>query len=306
MGVGTFRGMTANRLRRKNLVLARVGAQSLHSTWLDPARERNWDLVVVPYQAIPRQRHADVMVTGVIPGPKWTGLRELLNAWDGWRAYDRIWLPDDDIATDQATLNRMFDIADRVGLDLFAPALHPSSYFAHFITMQNPRLHGRWVGFVEIMVPGFSRGALERLRPTLDLTVTGWGWGLDSVWPKILGYRNVGIIDATPVVHTRPVGEMRDRDLAAAVRDESDRMLAQYECRQTHTTFGAFGPDLAPLDLTPDELLAELIAGARDLIAEDPRILGWIRDYQRRGGAAVDYPTAGTPGGGSVARQRAA
>src|SRR3712207_7749167 len=49
------------------------------------------------------------------------------------------------------------------------------SYYAHFITMENPRFHGRWVGFVEIMVPGFSRAALERLLPTLELTRTGWG-----------------------------------------------------------------------------------------------------------------------------------
>src|SRR3712207_3001992 len=155
------------------------------------------------------------------------------------------------------------------------------SHYAHFITMENPRFHGRWVGFVEIMVPGFSRAALERLLPTLDLSRTGWGWGLDSVWPKLLGYRNVGIIDATPVLHTRPVGQMRDVDLASRVLAESDRLLTEYDCEQVHTTFGAFGPDLRPRALTEDELLAELVAGSRYLIETDPRVLSWITAYQR-------------------------
>jgi hypothetical protein len=280
---------------RRNLVLARVGRSSLHAGWLDARRPRTWDLVLVPYEEIEPQRGLDCAVTRVIPGPKWSGIRELLAEWDGWRAYDHVWMPDDDIAADQATIGRMFDIASAVGLDLFAPALHPSSYFAHFITMQNPRFHGRWTGFVEIMMPAFSRAALERLRPTLDLTRTGWGWGLDSVWPKLLGYRNVGIVDATPVVHTRPVGQMRDPDLARRVLDESDRLLRDHDCRQAHVTFGAFGRDHRPLALTEEELLAELVRGSQYLVDRDPRILAWIAGFQRPAAGWLDYPAAGTP-----------
>jgi hypothetical protein len=81
------------------------------------------------------------------------------------------------------------------GLDLLAPALSETSYFAHFDTMHNGSFHGRRVGFVEIMCPGFSRAAVERLLFTLELSETGWGCGLDSVWPKLLDYRNVGVLD---------------------------------------------------------------------------------------------------------------
>jgi len=291
---------------RTNLVLARVGRGSLHASWLDARRPRDFDLVLVPYEDIGPQHGLDCTVTDVIAGPKWTGLRQVLHEWDAWRGYDRIWMPDDDIATDQGTIDRMFDVARAVGLDLFAPALHRSSHYAHFITMENPRLHGRWVGFVEIMVPGFSRAALERLLPTLDLTETGWGWGLDSVWPKLLGYRDVGIIDATPVVHTRPVGQMRDPQLARRVLDESDRMLAAYECEQVHTTFAAFGPQLTPLDLTPEELLAELVRGAEYLIDRDPRVLAWMAEYQRPRAGWPAYPVAGTPDPARTPRRAAA
>jgi hypothetical protein len=278
----------------RNLVLARAGANSLHRCWLDRGKARQWDLHLVPYQAIAPQEECEV--APVIPGPKWSGIREFLNRWDGWREYDYVWLPDDDICADQATISRMFDVARGVGLDLFAPALHETSHYAHFSTMQNKRLRGgRWVGFVEIMVPGFRTAVLERLLPTLDLTATGWGWGLDSLWPKLLDYENVGIIDATPVIHTRPVGQMRDAELARRVHAESDRILAGNDCRQMHTTFAAFGPDLKRLDLSPEQLLLEVVEGSRYLFERDPRVLAWIMEFQRPHFRWPEYPIAGTP-----------
>ncbi len=281
--------------RRRNLVLARVGAESLHPEWIDPAASRNWDLHLVPYQEIPDQADVDCVVADVIPGPKWTGLRQRLNEWDGWREYDQVWLPDDDIRADQDTINRMFEVAHELGFDLFAPALHETSHYAHFITMRHHTFFGRWVGFVEIMVPGFRTAALERLLPTLDLTETGWGWGLDSVWPKLLGYQNVGIIDGTPVVHTRPVGEMRDEDLRRRIHAESDALMARHDCRQEHTTFAAFGPDRKRLDLSPERLLVELVKGSQYLIDRDPRLLPWIVDFQSPLLSRPEYPVAGTP-----------
>ncbi len=279
----------------RSLVLARVGATSLHQQWLDAGTPRDWDLYLVPFQEIPSQEGVELTQGTIMPGAKWAGLRQILNEWDGWREYDYVWMPDDDIATDQATITRIFETAHALGLDLFAPALDRDSHFAHFDTMQNRRFHGRWTGFVEIMVPGFSRSALERLAGTLDETETGWGWGLDSVWPKLLDYRNVGIIDGAPVTHTRPVGVMRDEDLRRRVIAESDALFAKYECEQVHATFGAFGPDLARLDLGPEALLAELAAGYDYLIERDPRVLHWIAEFQRPHFDWTPYPVAGTP-----------
>ena len=342
---------------RKNLVLLRVGPSTIHREWIDADRERSWDLYLSPYTPMPDQSDVDCTVGEVVPGPKWAGIREVLNTWDGWRQYDHIWLPDDDIRTTQDVVDDMFRVAEAVGLDLFAPALDADSYYAHFDMvrntsfygrwvgfveimvpgfsrsalerllptldlsetgwglgldlfapaldaesyyahfdmMQNTSFYGRWVGFVEIMVPGFSRRALERLLPTLDLSETGWGLGLDSVWPKLLDYSNIGMLDGITVTHTRPIGERRDDALAKRMLDESDAILAQYDCGQVHTTFNVFGEDLQPLDLPSERLLVELVKGWLPLIENDPRILPWIVDHQRQHASWAPYPVEGTP-----------
>jgi hypothetical protein len=278
-----------------NLVILRCGAKSLHPRWLDDAEPREWDLHLLPYQELPPQDGIECAVADIVPGPKWSGLRHLLNTWDGWREYDYVWLPDDDVHATQDTIGEMFDVARRAGLDLFAPALHESSHYAHFSTMENRRFHGRQVGFVEIMVPGFRTEALELLLPTLDLTDTGWGWGLDSLWPKLLGYENVGIIDGTPVVHTRPVGQMYDAELRRRVHAESDAIMSDNGCRQMHVTYGGFDPDGSPLGLSAAELLVELVEGYRYLWERDPRVLTWIAAFQLGVAEAADYPPEGTP-----------
>ena len=280
---------------RRNLIITRAGANSLHPGWLDPNAERTWDLYLCPYEPIPEQTGLDCEVGDVIAGPKWTGIRDLLSSWGGWRDYDYVWLPDDDIAATPDAINAMFGVAASAHLDLFAPALDEGSYFAHFIAMRNSTFFARRVGFVEIMVPGFSRSALEQLQPTLDLTETGWGWGLDSVWPKLLDYENVAIIDAITVSHTRAVGVVRDPDLRRRVHEESDKLLERYDCRQEHVTFGAIDEDLRPVDLAPEALLAGLVKGWDYLIEKDPRLLWWIADFQRQHFEGPAYPTAGTP-----------
>jgi hypothetical protein len=283
----------------RNLVLARVGSRSLHQEWLSPNQSRDWDLRLVPYEPIAPQPES-ISVEAVLPGPKWSGLSELLHHWDGWREYEYIWLPDDDIRTTSPQIDRLFEGAQLAGLDLFAPALTPASYFAHFDTMHNARFHGRWGGFVEIMCPGVSRAALERLLFTLKLSETGWGWGLDSVWPKLLDYRNVGILDGVAVTHTRPVGAMRDAELRNRVLAESDRLLAAFGCQQVHATFGAFDSRFEPLDRSEDELLGDLTGGWQYLIDRDPRVLEWITAFQRPGSGCCHYPAQGTPGVGCV------
>lgn len=287
--------------RRSNLVVARVGRKSLHTTWLSADASRNWDLYLCPYQDI-AQPEADtgIEVGQIIPGPKWSGLRQLLETWNGWREYDYIWLPDDDLYASQDTIDGMFDLASSLAFDLCAPALHESSYYAHFSTMRNGRCLARRTGFVEIMAPCFSRRALNELLATLALSSTGWGWGLDSLWPKLLDYQGVGVIDATPVLHTRPVGAFRDAELGRRVLEESDRIMASRDCRQVHTTYAVIGRNGQPLNIAPEALSVLLVDGWRYLFDASPRVLSWILAYQQALGGVVDYPVAGMPASGAA------
>ena len=285
----------AARTGSRDLVIARVGPQSLHPHWLDHDEPRSWDLVLLPYVPLPDAVTRGCVVADVIPGPKWSGLRTLLSAWDGWRDYERVWLPDDDLMTSQADISALFAISRAVGLELFAPALHDESYFAHFSTMHNRVFAGRWTGFVEIMMPGFRVSTLARLLPTLELTETGWGWGLDSLWPHLLGYRDVGIVDAVQVLHTRPVGQSRDLELATRVRAESDRIMREHGCAQVHATYAAFGSSLQRLDLSPGALRAGLVAGWQHLIDADARVKDWLVHYQETLASSPSYPIEGTP-----------
>ena len=119
--------------------------------------------------------------------------------------YDWVWLPDDDLRADLATLNRFFDIVCDYKLDLAQPALGRGSYGDHDITLQRPHMKLRYTTFVEIMAPCFSQWALKLCRPFLGATVSSCG--PNHIFPRLLGYpeRKIAIVDETPIVHTRPV-----------------------------------------------------------------------------------------------------
>jgi hypothetical protein len=282
---------------RPHLVIARVGRRSLHPFWLERAKERSWDLYLCPFQEIEPAADVECTIGEVLPGPKWAGLRTLLNSWNGWRDYEYIWLPDDDIFTSQDDIDALFRFGAALDFDLYAPALQENSYYAHYITMTNQSFFARRVGFVEIMVPCFRRETLERLLPTLDLTTTGWGWGLDSVWPKLLGYEGLGILDGVSVLHTRPVGSFRDSDLGRRVMAESDRLLDQYDCRQVMTTFSAIDEALTEMTPSSDELLVRLVEGWHYLLDRNPAILRWTVEHQRAAFEWRQYTADGAPSG---------
>jgi hypothetical protein len=279
----------------RSLIVARVGRNSLHRSWIDAGKPRDWDLYLCPFQEIGAPE-GDAWTQGaVIPGPKWTGLRALLEGWDGWRDYDYIWLPDDDILASHDAISAMFAAAPRLGFALFAPALHEASHYAHYIAMRNRNFFARRVGFVEIMVPCFSRAALEALLPTLALSTTGWGWGLDSLWPKRLGYEGLGIIDALPVLHTRAVGQFRDPALGRQVMEESDRILATQDCRQQMVSYAGLDAGGHEMPLDADALLARLVGGWDYLIERDPRLLHWIVAQQAPHFTWPPYAVEGCP-----------
>src|ERR1700744_5260707 len=197
-------------MRRRFLTILRCGRNSLHPRWGHSA-DASWDLILCPYQEI----EAPHPECPVLPGDKWPGLHQFLSTNNLWRDYDYIWLPDDDILTDAATIDRFFELCEEVDAQLAAPALAEDSFFSYPMTMVNHAFAWRRTTYVEVMVPCFRRSFLETALPTLNFSRFGTGWGLDFLWCFMLGYQDIFILDETPVLHTRPVGLARNPVLQA-------------------------------------------------------------------------------------------
>ena len=163
---------------------------------------REWDLVVSYFGSDPNRYREAGTVRIDDRGAKWPGLHALLCRENLWRDYDYIWLPDDDLAVDQASVNALFEITASSGLALTQPALSWSSFYSHPVTIRHPSFSLRLTDFIEIMAPCFERSALETCLPMMADTLSGWG--LDWVWPRLVA--GAAIIDDVTVTHTRPVG----------------------------------------------------------------------------------------------------
>jgi hypothetical protein len=214
------------------LVVVRAGPSSLHEGWLsDPPARRSFDLVVSYYSAEAHAAHVEQpgVRALLVPGGKWDGLHATLAQVD-WRAYPRIWLPDDDIATDGTAIERMLDVAERHDLAVAQPSLSRDSFYTFFLLSRCRAFELRHVSFVESMVPLLSAAVLDRVMPEFAATMSGFG--LDRVWSRLPESRGrVAVIDAVAVHHTRPVGGVLRGAMKAAGRrpeDEARVVVARY------------------------------------------------------------------------------
>ncbi|HEX8010755.1 MAG TPA: hypothetical protein VF814_07460 [Casimicrobiaceae bacterium] len=256
------------------LVIVRAGDRSLHPHWTSALATRDWDLVVSYFGDDPARFREGGETRIDDKGLKWPGLHALLARDDFWCGYDYIWLPDDDLAVDQATISALFRHVVELDLALAQPALSWISYYAHTITVQHPTFRARWTNFVEIMAPCFERRFLEACLPTFGESLSGWG--LDWIWPRQLGAetRRSGVIDAVTVTHTRPVGGptyAKLSELGVSAEDEGHALLRKYGMeRDRPKTIRAIDARGVVLDGSVAEeakVLEELLARDRNAFA---------------------------------------
>lgn len=233
--------------RRRNLVILRANEESIHEQWaadIDDA-DRNWDLCISYYgKADGFAQIADAEYTAYQPDDrKFMALHKLLHADSPFWRYDYFMFPDDDVAMRRSDINRCFELADEYGLDLAQPALttdHAPGYFSHEITRARPGSRLRYTSFVEVMMPVFSRYALQVCLPSF--TESHSGWGLDYAWTAMLGFpRNrIAVIDEIAVRHTRAVGTNYG---GLDPQGDLDRLMADYGGTMKHTEYGLIGLD---------------------------------------------------------------
>jgi hypothetical protein len=258
----------------KDLVIFRAGARSLHPFWREPNVEASWDLYVCPYQALPPAPPAPGVTVGEVrPGPKFSGLRSLLHDWPGWRDYRYVMLADDDLLMSQAEAAGFFTACSAIRAKLAQPALTEQSPCGHMMLYRNSAFLDRMVTFVEVMLPCFRSDVLQDLLWTLDLTETGWGWGLDALWPKLLGYEDLYVVDSYPVSHTRPVGQMRDIELEGRVQRETAGILERFDCSFIRKTRAGRTTDGLLIAETNARLLHALVRGYDGIFQRRPELL---------------------------------
>lgn len=217
---------------RTNLVLAVVGDESVHRTWLAGDEPRQFDLALVYFGDKPGRYAADADHYLERRGIKFELLHGLLaHEWRHLLAdYDRIWIPDDDVAGDLATVNRLFRIAAEQKLAVCQPAIGQGDVSFQTLRAQ-PGYLLRYSRFVEIMCPLFSRAALAKVLPLFVANRSAWG--IDWVWSSWFGERELAVIDAAPMHHTRPLrsGGVHRRLAAAGIDPSRDhqKLLAAHQ-----------------------------------------------------------------------------
>jgi len=153
---------------------------------------------------------------------KFEHLNTLLGEHDP-EAYDWLLVIDDDVVLPRRFLDRFVFCAEDAGLALAQPAHRRHSHAAWQVTRRRRGGAVRESRFAEIgPLTAFSAQTFEVLLPFAALRM---GWGLDAHWSAVAaqhGWR-IGIVDATPILHTTPVGGGYARADAVA---EAQRFLA--------------------------------------------------------------------------------
>lgn len=189
------------------LIIARVGDNSLHPEWLKE-KSPNFDIFLSYFGDELNKYREQATYYEQVKGGKWPEIARIVNDnSDIMAKYDAIWMPDDDLLISTKEINRMFNFFNALELDLAQPSLSKNSYFSYSQLLNIPQNLIRYVNFVEVMAPIFSGSGLEQLKHTFSMSPSGWG--LDSVWPKVIknpNKRKIAILDVTQVIHTRPVG----------------------------------------------------------------------------------------------------
>lgn len=189
----------------KNLVICPAGDNSIHNTWNTEGRD--FDTVILYYgdnEKVFEEYSKTSNRCLKVKGQKGKLLFDFIsNNIPYIINYDFIWQVDDDIKSNFLDINKFFKINKLYDLWLSQPCISQNVSFE--IEKKNIDTILRFTNFVEILCPCFSLRTLLFLYNTYNYNQSSWG--LDFLWPKLLGYPldKIAIVDEVEVEHTRPV-----------------------------------------------------------------------------------------------------
>lgn len=143
---------------------------------------------------------------------------------------DWLLVVDDDVAFPPRFLDRFLYASEAASLRISQPAHRFRSYTSYQVTqrMWNSLVHT--TRFVECgPLTAFHRDVFGHVLPFPE---TRWSWGIDVVWAEIARREDfrIGVVDATPIEHLRPVAHSYDAEAAQA---EMQRLLQRFGVHQS-------------------------------------------------------------------------
>lgn len=137
---------------------------------------------------------------------------------------------DDDVAFPDNFLDQFLYICEAAELKLAQPAHRFRSYATWRVTQRVWNSLAHLTAFVECgPLTAFHRDIFSDVIPFEE---TRWAWGIDILWAELArrrGFR-IGIVDATPIEHLRPVAQSYDVDTA---RTEAQQLFDRFGINRT-------------------------------------------------------------------------
>jgi hypothetical protein len=137
-------------------------------------------------------------------------------------SYDWILVVDDDIDLPDGFLDLLLYFAHKYELKLAQPAHRFLSFASFKVTERRWASLARSTGFVEIGPVSLIHS--DTFRDLVPFPSLRWSWGLDVLWAQRAKDHDwtIGVIDATPIRHLRPVGGSYE---ASAAQAEAEAFL---------------------------------------------------------------------------------
>ena len=192
----------ARRLRERAAMMPR--RRILVASVEAPGRSAQLDQVL---RALRQTRHhVAIALVPMAARGKFQNINLALQAHD-LQEFDWLLVTDDDVAFPPRFLDTFIFLAELAGLQLCQPAHLFHSYVMFKLTYRRWNCLVRRTNFVECgPVTAFHRDIFPLVLPFPE---SRWAWGVDLHWSEQLRQQNraLGIVDATPIEHLKPVGD---------------------------------------------------------------------------------------------------
>ena len=194
-------------------------------SWNDGDRE--FDIVVYCYdESLTGMGDCDVWVQR--KGTKYQNFYHYaINNSKELEQYDYVWVVDDDMFMSTDDINKMFMMMEDYNIDLGQPSMdNEGMHYIHFL-INDPDYTLRYTNYIECSAPIFSKPALQKILPTFNETITGFGWDA-LISDMILEEDNVAVFDNIKAYHAPSMSTINKVLHRAEHSVEGNKLLKKY------------------------------------------------------------------------------